>query len=126
MSRRALDDSDRNFRRVMIIGLAVKNAILIVEFAKVRTDKGMDAKSSAARNDTGTAVVSGMLAATFIGIFLIPVFFRHRPIFCRQIQSLVTSQNDYDNAPATLSNLSACPFPMICSLKTTCLIKSRR
>ena len=51
------------------------NAVLIVEFAKVRTDKGMDAKSSAARNDTGTAVVSGMLAATFIGIFLIPVFF---------------------------------------------------
>ncbi len=98
-----------NIGVVMIIGLAAKNAILIVEFAKVRADKGMDAKKaaveaaglrlrpiimtslafiigclplavasgagSAARNSMGTAVVSGMLAATSIGIFLIPVFF---------------------------------------------------
>ena len=35
-----------NIGVVMIIGLAAKNAILIVEFAKVRTDKGMDAKKS--------------------------------------------------------------------------------
>ncbi len=94
---------------IMIIGLAAKNAILIVEFAKVRTDKGMDAMQaaveaaglrlrpilmtslafiigclplamasgagSAARNGMGTAVVGGMLFATSIGIFLIPVFF---------------------------------------------------
>ncbi|MBR3746139.1 MAG: efflux RND transporter permease subunit, partial [Selenomonadaceae bacterium] len=32
---------------IMIIGLAAKNAILIVEFAKVRTDKGMDAIKAA-------------------------------------------------------------------------------
>ena len=98
-----------NIGVVMIIGLAAKNAILIVEFAKVRVDKGMDAKKaaveaaglrlrpiimtslafiigclplaiasgagSAARNSMGTAVVSGMLTATSIGIFLIPVFF---------------------------------------------------
>ena len=36
-----------NIGVVMIIGLAAKNAILIVEFAKVRTDKGMDAKQAA-------------------------------------------------------------------------------
>ena len=94
---------------IMIIGLAAKNAILIVEFAKVRTDTGMDAMQaaveaaglrlrpilmtslafiigclplamasgagSAARNGMGTAVVGGMLFATSIGIFLIPVFF---------------------------------------------------
>jgi hydrophobe/amphiphile efflux-1 (HAE1) family protein len=94
---------------VMLIGLAAKNAILIVEFAKVRTDNGMGAVQAAieaakirlrpiimtslafiigcvplaiatgagagARNSMGTAVVGGMLTATTVGIFLIPVLF---------------------------------------------------
>jgi len=94
---------------VMLIGLAAKNAILIVEYAKVRVDKGMDPVSAAieaaklrlrpiimtslafiigclplvvatgagagARNSMGTAVVGGMLTATALGIFLIPVLF---------------------------------------------------
>lgn len=94
---------------VMLIGLAGKNAILIVEFAKVRVDKGMNPVQAAieaaklrlrpiimtslafiigclplmlasgagagARSSMGTAVVGGMLAATAIGIFLIPVLF---------------------------------------------------
>lgn len=94
---------------VMLIGLAAKNAILIVEFAKVRVDKGMDIVEAAieaaklrlrpilmtslafiigclplamatgagagARNAMGTAVVGGMLVATSLGIFLIPVLF---------------------------------------------------
>ena len=94
---------------VMLIGLAAKNAILIVEYAKVRVDKGMDPVSAAieaaklrlrpiimtslafiigclplviatgagagARNSMGTAVVGGMLMATTLGIFLIPVLF---------------------------------------------------
>ncbi|TWH44970.1 efflux RND transporter permease subunit [Sporomusa sp. KB1] len=94
---------------VMLIGLAAKNAILIVEFAKVRVDEGMNPVQAAieaakirlrpilmtslafiigciplaiatgagagARNSMGTAVVGGMLAATTLGIFLIPVLF---------------------------------------------------
>lgn len=94
---------------IMLIGLAGKNAILIVEFAKVRVDKGLNPVTAAieasklrlrpiimtslafiigclplmlatgagagARTSMGTAVVGGMLAATTIGIFLIPVLF---------------------------------------------------
>lgn len=94
---------------IMIIGLAAKNAILIVEFAKVRVDKGMEPVKAAieaaglrlrpiimtslafiigclplaiatgagagARNSMGVAVVGGMIFATALGVFLIPVLF---------------------------------------------------
>jgi HAE1 family hydrophobic/amphiphilic exporter-1 len=94
---------------VTLIGLAAKNSILIVEFAKTRVDGGMpllDATFEAirlrlrpilmtsmafilgvsplifatgagavARQTIGWTVFGGMIAATFIGIFMVPVLF---------------------------------------------------
>jgi multidrug efflux pump subunit AcrB len=98
------------------VGLAAKNAILIVEFAKHNPEQGMDlipATITAARQRLrpilmtsmafvlgvlplaiatgagaggriaiGTGVIGGMLTATFLAVFLVPVFFvRVRSVF---------------------------------------------
>ena len=95
---------------VTLLGLAAKNAILIVEYAMLKTREGMPVAEAAreaarlrfrpilmtslafilgvlplaistgagagARHSVGTGVMGGMIAATFLAIFFVPMFFR--------------------------------------------------
>jgi hydrophobe/amphiphile efflux-1 (HAE1) family protein len=95
---------------VTLLGLAAKNAILIVEFAVYKSHEGMSAAAAAleaarlrfrpilmtslafilgvaplafssgagagARHSVGTGVMGGMLAATFLAIFFVPLFYK--------------------------------------------------
>lgn len=95
---------------VTLLGLAAKNAILIVEFASQKKEQGMSTvdaaleaarlrfrpilmtslafilgvlpltlssgAGAAARHAVGTGVTGGMLAATFLAVFFVPLFYR--------------------------------------------------
>jgi multidrug efflux pump subunit AcrB len=95
---------------VTLLGLAAKNAILIVEYAVLKHHEGMSASAAAleaarlrfrpilmtslafilgvlplafsvgagagARRSVGTGVMGGMMAATFLAIFFVPMFYR--------------------------------------------------
>jgi hydrophobic/amphiphilic exporter-1 (mainly G- bacteria), HAE1 family len=117
---------------VMLIGLAAKNAILIVEFSKDELEKGrslVDAalegarvrlrpilmtsfafilgsvplwiasgSGGASRRVLGTVVIAGMLAATAIAIFIIPMLF----VLMERLANRVARQADANPMPATL------------------------
>ncbi|KAB0680411.1 efflux RND transporter permease subunit [Aureimonas leprariae] len=95
---------------VTLVGLAAKNAILIVEFIVIKREEGLSivdaalegarlrfrpivmtslafifgvvplaistGAGSASRHSIGTGVIGGMILATFVAIFFIPLFFR--------------------------------------------------
>jgi HAE1 family hydrophobic/amphiphilic exporter-1/multidrug efflux pump len=95
---------------VTLLGLAAKNAILIVEYASLKQSEGMSPAAAAleaarlrfrpiimtsmafilgvlplavssgagagARHSVGTGVMGGMLAATFLAIFFVPMFYK--------------------------------------------------
>jgi multidrug efflux pump subunit AcrB len=95
---------------VTLLGLAAKNAILIVEYAVMKHGEGLSASAAAieaarlrfrpilmtslafilgvlplaistgagagARVSAGTGVMGGMIAATFLAIFFVPMFFK--------------------------------------------------
>jgi len=95
---------------VTLLGLAAKNAILIVEYAQLKTHEGLSPSAAAieasrlrfrpilmtslafifgvlplaistgagagARHSTGTGVMGGMVAATFLAVFFVPLFYK--------------------------------------------------
>ncbi|AKV03635.1 RND efflux system, inner membrane transporter CmeB [Labilithrix luteola] len=132
---------------VMLIGLTAKNAILIVEFAKLELDNGRSVVDAAlegarlrlrpilmtslafifgclplwraagagasARRTLGTVVVSGMVAATALGIFLIPALFvLVEKLFSRKKKTTGGAQSSPPAAPHELPPVHADPISM--------------
>ncbi len=115
---------------VTLLGLAAKNAILIVEFAVYKSHEGMSAGAAAmeaarlrfrpilmtslafilgvlplaistgagagARRSVGTGVMGGMLAATFLAIFFVPLFYKI--ITDRRLKETKSKQEIVDEA----------------------------
>jgi multidrug efflux pump len=122
---------------VTLLGLAAKNAILIVEFAVYKSQEGMSAAAAAleaarlrfrpilmtslafilgvaplafssgagagARHSVGTGVMGGMLAATFLAIFFVPLFYKiivERKLSEKRSANEIRSEADHARALA--------------------------
>ncbi len=124
---------------VTLLGLAAKNAILIVEYALLKHHEGLSTSAAAleaarlrfrpilmtslafilgvlplaisvgagagARRSVGTGVMGGMMAATFLAIFFVPLFFRlvtDRKLSERRPASALRSEIERERAHQTV------------------------
>lgn len=127
---------------VTLLGLAAKNAILIVEYAVLKNHQGLSPSAAAleaarlrfrpilmtslafilgvaplafstgagasARISVGTGVMGGMMAATFLAIFFVPMFFKlitDRHLTEKRSSSEIKAEVEYHKAMARQARL---------------------